>query len=118
MLSKHAPGKCFRYGGEEFVVIGAHADIKNFSLQLDQMRIRMHEAPFALRATDRPRGNAAPAQQKRGQGKQPHTTHISISIGVAEPRDEEDNTKAVIARADKALYKAKSSGRNCLRTAR
>ncbi len=118
MLAKHAPGKCFRYGGEEFAIIGAHADIKRFSEDLDRMRIRIHEQPFSVRGGDRPKKSSGDEPTKRGKRGNAHTTRVSISIGVAEPAEEGDSVQSVIDRADKALYKAKGSGRNCLRVAR
>lgn len=41
--------------------------------------------------------------------------HITVSLGVAQVLEGED-MKDSIERADKALYLAKESGRNCVRT--
>jgi diguanylate cyclase (GGDEF)-like protein len=118
MLAKHAPGKCFRYGGEEFAIIGAHADFKQFCKDLDQMRIHMHKDPFSVRAKDRPRKTDDGTPKRRDRAPATHTTRISVSIGVARPDKESDSVQDVIDRADKALYRAKASGRNCLRASR
>ena len=118
MLAKHAPGKCFRYGGEEFAIIGAHSDFKQFCQGLDQMRIHIHENAFSVRAKDRPRKTTDSTQKRRGRAPATHTTRISVSIGVARPNQEGEPAQAVIDRADKALYRAKASGRNCLRASR
>jgi diguanylate cyclase (GGDEF)-like protein len=48
----------------------------------------------------------------------PHDRHqipITISIGVSEIAAADAGTDAVLARADRALYEAKSAGRNAVR---
>ncbi len=41
-------------------------------------------------------------------------TPITISVGVANYPDDGDSISTVMEAADKALYEAKSSGRNCI----
>jgi len=43
--------------------------------------------------------------------------HITVSIGVATNRPDEDRVDTLLARADRALYKAKREGRNRVETA-
>lgn len=91
-----------RYGGEEFVV----------ALPATTLQIA-HEIAERLRQT-------ASSTMHRVQGRQ---FQISISIGIAnlrsadmfQQRDEQDCniiSTMLLARADKALYRAKASGRN------
>ena len=73
-----------RYGGEEFVIVMPETDLEG-------------AAVFA----DRLRANVAQAQP------------LTISGGVAEALDG-DSHDSLLARADAALYGAKSAGRNCV----
>jgi len=82
----------FRYGGEEFMVIlpGSNED-------------------EAVRPLDRLRINVANSVVDLSEGNEVSAT---ISIGITSVADSETDLAKVIARADKALYEAKKSGRN------
>lgn len=80
-----------RYGGEEFTILLPETDIENAAL-------------LAQRICDE---IAAKAYQ---DGAQP--IFITISIGVSEVEDSDDDVGELIYRADKALYEAKKRGRN------
>jgi diguanylate cyclase (GGDEF)-like protein len=43
------------------------------------------------------------------------TIPATVSIGVAERRDDDRDFADMLARADQALYLAKQDGRNCIR---
>ncbi len=73
-----------RYGGEEFVVVMPHTDLRG-----------------ACTFANRMRSNVA------------NRLHITVSGGVASAQ-EGDTREMLIARADAALYAAKSAGRNCV----
>lgn len=79
-----------RFGGEEFVVIMPETDTRQAFTVLDTIRVAVATMPFRFR--DTPIG-------------------ISISLGIA-GFEENDSVESVFERADKALYKAKSGGRN------
>lgn len=79
-----------RYGGDEFMKILPDTDLKGAVMHAERLREQAHLLDFH---------NILPQH------------HISISIGVAQYRDNEDIT-ALIARADAALYRAKQLGRN------
>lgn len=81
-----------RYGGEEFVVILNHATVKDAAKVAETIRKNIKEHEFGI------------------GGK---TVHTSVSLGVAE-FEKGDTSKIVIQRADKRLYKAKKSGRDCV----
>lgn len=81
-----------RYGGEEFVIILPHTGIKQ-----------------ACALAERIREQVAAHKFDTGNGK----TRITVSHGVAELSALEEKTpEALISEADKALYRAKNSGRN------
>jgi diguanylate cyclase (GGDEF)-like protein/PAS domain S-box-containing protein len=89
-----------RYGGEEFIVL-----------------VPETRAPEAVKAADRLRGLIADMKVVTDQGE----LSITVSMGVARLRENAGNIQSIdhmIKQADKALYKAKADGRNCVRLAK
>lgn len=82
---------CFRYGGEEFVVILNNCNIANARLIAE--RIRMDVSETVLQTQD------------------DNFLQATISCGLS-VYDINDSLENLIHRADVALYKAKNSGRN------
>jgi diguanylate cyclase (GGDEF)-like protein len=87
-----------RYGGEEFVVLLPDTDNASAILLAERIREAVSEMPYEL-----PNGDSV---------------QITASIGIAgvRPDPEAEDLKTIgdslIARADVALYRAKSAGRN------
>ncbi|MFT7235423.1 MAG: diguanylate cyclase (GGDEF)-like protein [Methylophagaceae bacterium] len=81
----------FRYGGEEFALILSNTDTASALLVAERIRI----AAFQLNCND---------------GDDRHF-NLTVSLGVSELKQGEKAT-AFFDRADRALYKAKKSGRN------
>ncbi|AZV42887.1 transmembrane protein [Peribacillus asahii] len=79
---------CFRYGGEEFVILIKHKTESDTFHIAERLRIRIAE-------TTSPTGKP-----------------ITISLGVTSLQPEDQHPKTIIERADKALYQSKSDGRN------
>lgn len=79
-----------RWGGEEFMVILHHCELSAALEQAERLRERMARAP------------------------QPEVGQVTLSMGVAEIQSGEALAD-LIARVDKALYRAKSEGRNQVR---
>jgi diguanylate cyclase (GGDEF)-like protein len=106
-------GTAYRYGGEEFTVLFNGRDVEHALPHLEALRREIEQHRLALRAADRPARSKA-GKQRRGGGTASPTkaVAVTISIGVA-ARDERLATPAAVIRAaDKALYRAKRSGRN------
>ena len=81
-----------RYGGEEFALILYHTDNKDVNIFAERLRIAVEEKKFK-------KDNLA--------------LRVTISIGVASyPHDGISDANKLIECADKALYRAKESGRN------
>lgn len=80
-----------RYGGEEFVVITPETDATGGLVIAEKLRSSIENTYFMVRG-----------------GKVP----LTISVGVSEVRQGDQDAQDVIARADQALYDAKSAGRN------
>lgn len=85
----------FRYGGEEFVILLSNTDVEGGAFLADRIRQAINDSPI-------------------GDGK--HSTSVSISLGTAELRPNELNAN-FFTRADAALYEAKNSGKNCVKSA-
>lgn len=86
-----------RYGGEEFVVIVPETVTDGAAVFAERLRERIGEHPFDL-----------------GDNR---TFHLTCSVGVATfPSSRVASTEDLFARADEALYRAKSGGRNLVRT--
>ncbi len=82
-----------RYGGEEFAVIMPETDKANAVSMAQRLRALTEKHHF-------------PKEQSQPGG------HLTISVGVACHPDDADSPVDLIARADEALYEAKSAGRN------
>lgn len=86
-----------RYGGEEFVLILPETSQDGGIIFAERLRESIERYPFDA------------------SGVEP--LHLTASIGVATfPSPRVDSTEDLFARADEALYRAKSSGRNQVRT--
>jgi diguanylate cyclase (GGDEF)-like protein len=81
---------CGRYGGEEFLIVLTQTDLQDAKIFAERMRACVEESFFP------DLGNKF---------------RITVSIGLAEHRTNEDIDKT-ISRADEALYRAKKNGRN------
>ena len=80
-----------RWGGEEFAILLRGADLSGAFGFADRLRERISSTPFYW------------------NGKQ---VQITMSAGVTEWQQDDDDLHHMIIRADEALYKAKSKGRN------
>ncbi|MEA1934847.1 MAG: GGDEF domain-containing protein [Thermodesulfobacteriota bacterium] len=103
-------GKSFRYGGEEFTLIFP-GSLMEVIPHVEKLRKTIEESEFMLRRPKRPRKKPkTPIMTKEFQEK----VSVTISVGVAEQDDQNKTPKEVLRAADKAMYRAKNSGRNCV----
>jgi diguanylate cyclase (GGDEF)-like protein len=80
-----------RYGGEEFVAYLAEVRADGALQVAERIRHAIEAHPFALDGT---------------------TIRVTISVGVAVSPDHGRDIKTLVGRADRALYRAKETGRN------
>lgn len=102
-------GKAFRYGGEEFAVVFPGKSLQESLPYLEVLRKAVGTARFTLRSPSRPTRKPKRPRPNDSAGED---VSITISIGVAEPTDENMETEDVLAAADQALYRAKKAGRD------
>ena len=84
-----------RYGGEEFALILVETGRENATLVAEKLRKMVEEYPFPYRE-DQPNGK------------------LTISAGVAAFPQDGRTAEGLVAEADRRLYQAKQSGRNCV----
>ena len=96
-LKAHVKGKdsVSRFGGEEFAVLLPDSPLAAGHVVAEQLRLAVAALEIRYSGGDKP------------------IPKISVSCGVACRRDD-DSGVALVERADKALYRAKGQGRNCV----
>jgi diguanylate cyclase (GGDEF)-like protein len=107
-------GTAFRCGGEEFAVVfpgGLHESIGHAEV----LRQGIEQARFVVRGPERSHRRRKERRHrlaKRSLGAEAKRTTVTVSIGIAGPNATVAIPEQVIQAADKALYRAKESGRN------
>jgi diguanylate cyclase (GGDEF)-like protein len=85
-----------RYGGEEFVALLRDADDAEALNIAERIRSACDAAMFSL-------------------GPEKPSVHITVSVGVAVLSTDDRALEDLVTRADRALYRAKNAGRDCVR---
>ena len=101
-------GKAFRYGGEEFILIFS-GSLMDVIPHVERVRKTIEFSEFMLRGPKRPRKKPEKSVTTKESVEK---VSVTVSIGVAERDDCYRTPREVVKAADKALYRAKSSGRN------
>lgn len=87
--------RLYRYGGEEFTLILPETDLRNASFLTEKLRKQIAQNNVEYQGNNLPR--------------------ITASFGVASYSQQIQEPAHLIHAADKALYHAKNSGRNCVK---
>ena len=103
-------GKVFRYGGEEFALVFPKKNGTETLPHLEELRENIAQYKLWIRNPGRPK-NLKKAENVRAGKEGDFALSVTVSIGVTE-RDNGQSPAEVIREADKALYRAKSRGRN------
>ena len=105
----------YRYGGEEFTLLFKGKTAKQVQDALEWLRDDIEHLSLIISDTQSiPLTSPTIRSVRKTQSKRSPT--ITISIGVCDSQTE-SNPKLAIPLADQALYKAKKSGRNCIKIA-
>jgi diguanylate cyclase (GGDEF)-like protein len=102
-------GTCYRYGGEEFTVVFNGKNTKEARQHLDTLRETIANTPFIINRVSRRKND------KKTKQKKIKSVKVTVSIGAADSKTNPSSSPwDVLKLSDKALYKAKSKGRNCV----
>jgi GGDEF domain-containing protein len=99
-------GPAFRYGGEEFTLLLPGKRAEQVMPHIEGMLRTIRNTPFTIRGT-RP-SPVPPKPEVRPNPRAHQKVGVTVSIGVAAARTPAD----VVGDADRALYRAKQTGRN------
>src|SRR4051812_3988640 len=114
-------GTAYRVGGEEFTVLFPGRSVKQVASHLEDLRVAVENSVFRFRGGQERRSAARGPDRRtaaRKKNAQPSRDvyrdglSVTVSIGVAEATAPMLEPEQVIKAADKALYRAKKSGRN------
>jgi len=129
-LAKVKDGRAYRTGGEEFTLLFPGLDAPAARERVEWVRELIADSPFHLRAHDRPARRPPGARreereavavgraEKKSKSKRARRAEgrdylkVTVSAGVAAATTRDAQADAVIAEADRALYRAKRGGRN------
>jgi len=106
IISQTHKAHAYRYGGEEFCLVFNRQSQEEVRQAVEITRQKIADYGLFPKSLDR-------KKSKRGQKSKSKPLHVTASFGVAQQQPGQ-SYEAVIERADKALYKAKQAGRNCL----
>lgn len=87
--------KICRWGGEEFAILLPNTSLANAQTVAEKIRKIVANQPFSHDGT---------------------IINYTISLGISESLNSDQNIESVISRADEALYEAKNNNRNCVRS--
>ena len=104
-------GRAFRFGGEEFTILFPGKAVEEVMPYLEELREYIANRGFIKRSKNRPKEKPGEIVTKSSSYKK---LYLTVSIGVAEKNDRLKSADEVATAADKALYRAKSKGRNCV----
>jgi GGDEF domain-containing protein len=99
-------GTAFRYGGEEFTLLFPGKRAEQAMPHIDGVLRTIRNTPFTIRGARPSPGDAPPPEPANPRA--PRKVGVTVSIGVAAARAPAD----VVGDADRALYRAKQTGRN------
>lgn len=103
-------GRAFRSGGEEFTIVFSGKPRDQALRYLEAVRVAVAGDRFTIRTLPRPRRDGSKRRGTRRGGER--EIGVTVSIGLASPGASHSTVAAVLKAADKAMYRAKQSGRN------
>lgn len=101
-------GQSYRYGGEEFSIVFTGKKSQETVRHLEALREEIASKPFIIRRAGR-RNNRTPVKPVKN-----NSVKVTVSIGFADSGGNKTSPWDVLKQSDKALYRAKGKGRNCV----
>ncbi len=115
-------GTPYRYGGEEFTIVFSGKNSEEANSHLEALREKIASTPFVVNRLSRRKFDTKPRPKKI------KAVTVTVSIGVADSKMKMVSGKStvngkstgksspwdILKLADKALYRAKGKGRNCV----
>jgi diguanylate cyclase (GGDEF)-like protein len=101
-------GTSYRYGGEEFSVVFNGKNNKDAMPHLEALRETIANTPFTINRASRRKSD------KKVASKNKKSVKVTVSIGIADSEADISSPWDVLKHSDKALYRAKGKGRNCV----
>ncbi len=95
---KGVEGKCYRFGGDEFIIIVSPEHIDRLEVIVDEM-LKMFNKPWSLTGVE-------------GSLEGIYEYYCTMSMGIVRINHESRNANEVIKNADIAMYEAKKTGKN------
>jgi len=108
-LKRVSFGQVFRYGGEEFALIMPGHAVQGMVPLLEELRRSIEASTFTIRGENRP-ARKPPTNARPPAGRE--QLGVTVSIGVARKCPLHSTPEEVVNAADRALYRAKQTGRN------
>ena len=105
-------GRAFRYGGEEFTLVFPGKSPEAAFEHVEATRQAIEKARLTLRAANRPKKTRRRHTSKRRAKSSNPQVAVTASFGLTAGHGRKESAGDVVKRADKALYKAKKTGRN------
>ncbi len=106
--------RAYRYGGEEFTLLFPGKSVDEAFDYLEEVRERIQGTVFVIRGSDRPTKKPTKSKKKPQKNTGNKKVKVTVSIGVSERTEKHEDPMDVMKKADRALYKAKDKGRNCV----
>jgi diguanylate cyclase (GGDEF)-like protein len=101
-------GQPYRYGGEEFSIVFTGKKSQEAVRHLETLREEIANKPFIIRRAGR-RDRDKPVMPASN-----NSVTVTVSIGFADSGGNKASPWDVLKLSDKALYRAKGKGRNCV----
>ncbi|MCW8854237.1 MAG: GGDEF domain-containing protein, partial [Gammaproteobacteria bacterium] len=101
-------GVSYRYGGEEFSVVFNGKSKEDAAPYLETLRESIASSLFVVNRVSRRQNDRKPSDKNH------KAVTVTVSIGIADSTGDVESPWDVLKLADKALYRAKGKGRNCV----
>ncbi len=107
-------GAAFRYGGEEFTIVFNGKKTADVIPHLNALLEKIASTPFVINRANRRNSDNTIRKIAKDNLDTKQTVQVTISAGVADSQHSAVSGWEILKISDKALYRAKRKGRNCV----